>query len=107
VPVTEQVFVAIIVASMGRLERKLFTIADQLAELDAEERQVRAELDHRRDMADDITRDAVLSQGDFDRMEAGLAHTDVTRFERRLSEIERKRAKLAETRTRLLAKLDS
>lgn len=82
-------------------------IADQLKALDEEERQVRAELDHHRDMADDIQRDAVLSEGEFDRLEAGLAKADVGRFQKRLAEIERRRAKLEAARSKLLSKLDT
>ncbi len=92
---------------MGRTEKRLFAIADKLKALEVEERQVRAELDHHRDMSDDIVRDAVLSEGEFDRLEAGLAKADVGRFERRLEEIASQRAKLQDTRTRLLSKLDS
>jgi hypothetical protein len=58
-------------------------------------------------MADDIERDAVVSEGEFDRLEAGLARADVGRFERRLDEIGRRRAKLEASRTRLLSKLDT
>lgn len=91
---------------MGRTEKRLFSIADKLAALDTEERQLRAELDHHRDMSDDIVRDAVISEGHFDRLEAGLAKADVGRFERRLREIEERRAKLEATRIRLISKLD-
>jgi len=92
---------------MGRTEKKLFAITDQLQSLTVEEEQLRAELDHHRDMADDIERDAVLSEGEFDRLEAGLARADVGRFEKRLDEIRRRRAKLEATRSRLLSKLDT
>lgn len=91
---------------MGRTEKKLFAITDQIQALAAEEQQLRTELDHHRDMADDIERDAAVSEGEFDRLEAGLARADVGRFQKRLAEIERRRAKLESTRTRLLSKFD-
>ena len=90
---------------MGFTERRLFAMSDKLAELAAEEASVRAELDHRRHLADDVERDAVLSGGEFDRLEAGLSHVDVQRFERRLADIARRRGKLESARTRLLSKL--
>lgn len=91
---------------MGRTEKRLFDIADRLATLATEESQLRSELDHHRDMAADIERDAVISDGRFDKLEAGLARKDVDRFERRLAEIGRQREKLEGTRTKLLGKLE-
>jgi len=92
---------------VGRTEKRLFAIADQLQVLAGEEQQLQTELDHHRDMADDIERDAAISDGQFDRLEAGLARADVSRFQKRLDEIRRRRAKLEATRTRLLSKLNT
>jgi hypothetical protein len=92
---------------MGRIENKLFAINDALAELDEEERSVAAELEYHRHIADDTERDAIVRGGEFDRLDAGLSVADVARFERRLAEIGRRRAKLAATQSRLLAKLES
>jgi hypothetical protein len=88
-----------------RVERRLFAIADELNELAEEERLVDEELALHRHIAEDAVRDSVVSGGDFDRLEAGLAEADVRRFERRLAEIERRRVKLEEIRARLLARL--
>lgn len=90
---------------MGRVERKLFAIADEMQELDAESRRVEDELGLHRHIADDTVRDAAVSGGEFDRLDAGLAGADVRRFERRLADIERRRAKLEKTRARLLTRL--
>lgn len=92
---------------MGRVEKKLFAIADALRELDLEEASVEEELAFHRHIADDVERDAVVRGGEFDQLEAGQTRADVTRFERRLADIARQRARLIETRTKLLAKLDS
>lgn len=88
-----------------RQARKLFAIADELQELAAEERRVDEELAMHRDIAEDAVRDSLVSGGDVDRLDAGLAEADVRRFERRLAEIFRRRDKLERTRARLLAKL--
>lgn len=90
---------------MGRIERKLFRIADELAELRVEEASVQEELSFHRLINDDAQRDAVLSDSQFEKMEAGLTAADVARFERRLSEIARKRDVLEVKRARLLEQL--
>lgn len=90
---------------MGRIERKLFRIADELAELRLEEASVQEELSFHRLINDDAQRDAVLSDSQFEKMEAGLTAADVARFERRLSEIARKRDVLEVKRARLLEQL--
>jgi hypothetical protein len=92
--------------AMKRVERKLLAIADELSRLATEQEQVDAELEFHRHIADDAVRDAAVSGGDFDRMDADQTVADVRRFERRLDEIARRRAKLDETRIRLLEKLD-
>jgi hypothetical protein len=91
---------------MGLTQRRLFAINDELAELAEEEASLLAELNHRRHLADDIERDAVLSGGEFDRLEAAGSRADVERFERQLADIGRRRAKLHATRTKLLTKLE-
>ncbi|MDH4306684.1 MAG: hypothetical protein OEX04_04325 [Acidimicrobiia bacterium] len=92
---------------MGRVERRLFAIGDELATLAEEERLVSAELEYHRHIADDDERDAAVSASDFDRLEAGLSRADVARFEKRLDAIDRRRAKLESTRLRLLERLES
>jgi hypothetical protein len=91
---------------MKRVERKLLAIGDELKRLNLEGDQVSAELEFHRHIADDAVRDAAVSGGDFDRMDADQTLADVRRFERRLDEIARRRAKLEATRSRLLGKLD-
>jgi hypothetical protein len=91
---------------MGRAENRLFAIGDQLVALDNEEASVLAELEFHRHIADDAERDAIVGGGEFDRLDAGLTRADVTRFEKRLAEINRQRAKLQATRTKLLSRLE-
>ena len=97
--------VGVSIRPVTRVERRLFAIADELNELAAEEHAVEEELEMHRHIAEDAVRDSVVSGGDFDRLEAGLAEADVRRFERRLADIERRRVKLERDRARLLTKL--
>lgn len=91
---------------MGRIERRLFHLADQLRGLDEEEQLVASELEYHRHLADDARRDAVVSGARADALEAGATEADVARFERRLREIARRRSKLENTRAKLLSRLD-
>lgn len=90
---------------MNRLHKKLFRIADRLEELASEERAVREELDMHRSINDDAQSDAAVGNY-IDREEAGLTRQDVQRFERSLTSIRRRRAKLESDRRRLLEKLE-
>lgn len=90
---------------MGRTERRLFSIADRMAELAQEEAAVREELSFHRHINDDAQRDAALSDSSFEKMEARLTAADVGRFERRLEQIDRERAKLETKRLELLDRL--
>lgn len=91
---------------MGRIENRLFKVADEVAALVAERNSVTEELEYHRHIADDAQRDAVVSGASLDEREAGAAAKDVERFERRLREIEGRLGKLDERRRALLAKLD-
>jgi hypothetical protein len=91
---------------MGRTERKLFLIGDELAALDEERRQVEAELEFHRHLQDDAERDAIVSGSEFERHAVGAGAMMIRRFVRRLDEIDRRRAKLNGMRTRLLERLD-
>ena len=90
---------------MGRIENRLFRLADEVAALVTERDQVAAELAYHRHIADDAARDAAVSGAGSDRLEAAACSKDVRRFERRLLEIERRLGKLDARRTALLAKL--
>lgn len=90
---------------MGRVEKRLFKIADQLMVLADEERRVSAELSHHRLIDDDVQRDAVVSGANADRLEASSTAKDVERFERRLRAISHQRDKLNSKRAKLLNEL--
>lgn len=90
---------------MGRLERKLLAVMDELDRLGREEEQVDAELSFHRLINDDVVRDAAVSELDADRREAGATSADVRRFERRLAEIAARRAKLEGIRLDLTSRI--
>jgi len=90
---------------MGRIENKLFNIADELQSLAEEQRLVAAELEYHRSIHEDAVRDAAVTEHYIDREEAGLTAADVRRFERRLDEIAARIDKLQRRRERLLAKI--
>jgi hypothetical protein len=87
-----------------RVHRKLFSLNEKIAELQREADQVAAELEYHRSIDDDAQRDAAVGNY-IDREEAGLTSADVRRFERTLVDLEKRSAKLAAKRDRLLAKL--
>lgn len=78
---------------------------EKIAQLDAESRQVEAELEYHRSINEDAQRDAAIGNY-IDREEAGLTAADVRRFEKTLSLLARKRAQLIDKRSRLLARLE-
>ena len=90
---------------MGRLERRLLAINDQLASLEAEERRVTDELSFHRSLADDAARDAAVIGDPIERENAAVTAADVRRFERRLTKIVDQRERLEVRRSRLLEKL--
>jgi hypothetical protein len=87
-----------------RVHRKLFSLNEKIAELQREADQVAAELEYHRSIDDDAQRDAAVGNY-IDREEAGLTSADVRRFEKTLVDLEKRSAKLAAKRDRLLAKL--
>ncbi|HJQ75973.1 MAG TPA: hypothetical protein VJ948_01780 [Acidimicrobiia bacterium] len=89
---------------MKRVHRKLFRLNDRIAALTAEAEQVAAELEYHRSINEDAKRDAAVGNY-IDREEAGLTAADVRRFEKTLSELERKKAGLLAQRDRLIARL--
>jgi hypothetical protein len=88
-----------------RVHRKLFSLNEEIAELQREAGRVAAELEYHRSINDDAQRDAAVGNY-IDREEAGLTRADVRRFERALSDLETKRSRLVAKRDKLLAKLD-
>lgn len=91
-------------SAVKRVHRKLFSLNEKIAELQREADQVAAELEYHRSIDDDAQRDAAVGNY-IDREEAGLTSADVRRFERTLVDLEKRSAKLAAKRDRLLAKL--
>ena len=91
---------------MGRLERRLLAITDQLESIREEERLLAEELSFHRALADDAARDAAVYDDPIERENAALTASDVRQFERRLEKLEDRRQKLETRRTRLLEKLD-
>lgn len=90
---------------MGRLEARIMSINDQLADLAAEETLVLEELSYHRHINDDAQRDAALGDAD-DRAFAYDSRQDVARFERAVAELARRRTKLETKRQKLLGRLD-
>ena len=87
--------------SLKRIHRRIFRLNDKIASLEAESRQVAAELEYHRSINDDAQEDAAYGNY-IDREEAGLTAGDVRRFEKTLAQLEAKKAKLIEKRDRLL-----
>ncbi|HEY5684427.1 MAG TPA: hypothetical protein VIY70_03560 [Acidimicrobiia bacterium] len=90
---------------MGRVEKKLFAIADALLALDEERALVAAELNAHMHIDDDTQRDAVVSGTNLDRLEASSTAADVRRFQRRLDQIAAKRQRLEHKRALLLPRV--
>ncbi len=90
---------------MRRIERKLFRINDQIAELLRAEQLATEELTFHRHLHDDAARDAVVSDNPLDRADARETGLDVARFERHILRLQRTREKLEAQRDRLLPKL--
>jgi hypothetical protein len=91
---------------MKRIHRRLFRLNDEIRHLQEEAAGVAAELEYHRSINEDAQRDAAVGNY-IDREEAGLTAADVRRFERTLTGLNGKTAKLAAKRDRLLAKLPS
>jgi hypothetical protein len=85
-----------------RLEKQLFRLGDEIADVARQEELVEAELSYHRLIADDAQRDAALG---IDKLEAGLTANDVRRFERALGALRQRREKLESKRSRLMERL--
>lgn len=90
---------------MGRAERKLFALNDQIILLDEEIARVADELSYHRSLADDAARDAAVSGEPIEQENATMTSRDVAQFERRRQRLMSKREKLESQRQRLLDKL--
>lgn len=90
---------------MGRLEKRIFGLNDEISRFEGELDQARAELDVHRHLADDATRDAVVSDSPIDREDARETTADVARFERLVDHLLDKLGELTAKRDRLLDKL--
>jgi hypothetical protein len=91
--------------SVKRVHRRLFRLNDKIAKLQAEAENVAAELEYHRSINDDAQRDAAVGNY-IDREEAGLTAADVRRFEKTLTDLETKTAKLVAKRDHLLTIID-
>lgn len=90
---------------MGRTERRIMRVNEQIAALQKERELVSEELMFHRHINDDAQRDAAVSDHPIDRADARETAADVARFERSLTEIDDRIEKLTYKRERLLAKL--
>lgn len=89
---------------MGRLERRIFNLGDEIASLLAEEAQATEELSILRHLDDDAQRDAAVG-GPLERADARETAGDVSRMESHIAALGRKRRRLEEKRDRLLGRL--
>lgn len=90
---------------MSRNERRIFQINEELAELAGEEARVFEELQFHRHLHDDAQRDALVSDHPEDRALARQTAADVARFERAVAEVQTRRQKLEEKRSKLFGRL--
>jgi len=90
---------------LGRIERKLLKINDEIAALTRDEHRVAQELGMLRHLDDDAQRDAAVG-GPLERDDARGTSGDVARFERHLARLGAQREALEQKRQRLLARLD-
>ncbi len=90
---------------MGRLERRIFKLNDEVARLGDELRRGLAELDVHRHLADDAARDAAVSESPLDREDERETGSDVARFERLVEHLRRRIATTEDKRDRLLQRL--
>ena len=90
---------------MGRAERRIFSLNDEIARLGRELTQARAELDVHRHLADDAARDAAVSDSPIDREGQRETSADVARFERLVTDLADQIEQVESKRDRLLDKL--
>ncbi len=90
---------------MGRIEKRIFRLNDEIAALAAEEHQVAEELSFHRHLHDDAHRDAVVSGHPLDRADARETSGDVARFESVLADLRKRRERLIHKRDNLIRRL--
>jgi hypothetical protein len=84
---------------------RIKSMNSEIAAVDADLDQAVAELDMLRHLEDDAVRDALVSEGWDDRVDAKHAKRDVARCEKRIKGLERDRQKLVKRRTAMIDKL--
>jgi len=89
---------------MGRLERRIFALHDEIDRIAAELRQAEAELDVHRHLDSDAQRDAAVYDSPLDREDARETTADVVRFERLVDHLIAKIEEVTAKRDRLLEK---
>ncbi len=90
---------------MGRLEKRIFRLNDELDQLSEQRRLVAEELRFHEHLNDDAQRDAVVSGAPLDRADARATAADVARFERSLDQLDAKIDRLTTKRDALVARL--
>jgi cell division protein FtsB len=90
---------------MGRLERRILRLNDDIAKLRHQRELVAEELRFHEHLDDDARRDAAVSGHPLDRADARDTAADVARFRRALADLERRLDKLETTRDALLTRL--
>jgi ubiquinone biosynthesis protein UbiJ len=90
---------------MGRTERRLLKVLDELERLREERRMAVGELDMLRHIDDDAQRDAAGGIA-IDRDDARITGQDVDRFEREVARLSSRIEDLEEKRSRLAGELD-
>lgn len=93
--------------AVGRLERRLFKLTDEIGRVEAEIAQARAERDVHWHLADDAARDAAFHGTPIDREDARETAADVDRFDRLVESLEQRLGRLETKRAELLARFDS
>ena len=91
---------------MGRQERRLFALNDEILLLDEEIVRVADELSYHRSLADDAARDAAVSDAPIEHENATMTARDVEQFEGRHRRLVNKKERLDARRQRLLDRLD-
>jgi len=90
---------------MGRTERRIFRINDEITRLQEEIRLTEEELHIHQHLDDDARRDAAVG-GPIEREDARLTSDDVERFHDLVGALQARIGRLEEKRARLLARLD-
>ena len=90
---------------MARAERRLFRLNDELVRLRREQELVEGELGMHRHLADDATRDAVVTEDPENQAEARTAARDVARLQAALDDVRRKIDRVQTHREELLGRL--